>query len=374
MSGINIARLERELGFLSRTDRKAAIEQLQQLVREVSFDLAAGASHEVECCPRCGSIDFIKKGKSPGDGSQRYFCYGCSRTFGAKTANAIGMSKLPLSTWMAFIECFVDALPLRACAQKCAVCLSSAFYMRHRLLEVIRRFCAAFTVDAGASAELDETYFRESFKGNHCKSTVFVMPRPPHKRGRSLHKPGSSAEQICVLSGVNNKGAAFFELAGRGTISKARALSALRDKVRDGFIIATDRAGAYSPVLRELNVAAHKRYDAAPRKRTLLSQGTINRINAVHAHLKLFMARFRGVATKHLHAYLVWQRWRMDFATDAASAPATLAGQLAQGVYQSARAKFFNRPALYMDYWEKKNARFAHILSNTPFVTTSTVV
>ena len=65
MSGINIARLQRELGFLSRSDRKAAIERLQQLVREASFELAAGASYEMECCPRCGGLDFIKKGKSP---------------------------------------------------------------------------------------------------------------------------------------------------------------------------------------------------------------------------------------------------------------------------------------------------------------------
>ena len=101
----------------------------------------------------------------------------------AKTSNAIAMSKLPVSTWMAYIECFVDALPLRACAQKCAVSLTSAWCMRHRLLEVIRRFCSAFSVNAGASAELDETYFHESFKGNHSKSSTFTMPRPrPQKR------------------------------------------------------------------------------------------------------------------------------------------------------------------------------------------------
>ena len=152
MSGINIARLERELGVLSRSDRKAAIEQLQQLVREVSFDLAAGAPQEVECCPRCGGLDFIKKGKAS-DGSQRYRCHGCSRTFGSKTSNAIGMSKLPIDKWMAYIECFVDALPLRACAQKCAVSLTSAWCMRHRLLEVINKFCSAFSVKAGASAD-----------------------------------------------------------------------------------------------------------------------------------------------------------------------------------------------------------------------------
>ena len=352
MSGINIARLERELGFLSRSERKAAIEQLQQLVREVSFDLAAGTPQDVECCPRCGGLDFIKKGKSVRDGSQRYFCYGCNRTFGVKTSNAIGMSKLPVDKWMAYIECFVDALPLRACAQKCAVSLTSAWCMRHRLLEVIRKFCAAFSVDAGSSAEIDETYFAESFKGNHSKSKTFVMPRHPHKRGRSIRRPGLSSEQMCVLSGVNDKGTTFFELVGRGSIGKKRALSALRGKVKDGSIIATDRADAYPSVLRELKVAVHNRYDASPRNRRIYnSDGVINRINAVHSSLKLFMKRFRGVATKHLHAYLDWQRWRMDFAGNMASAHETVAEQLGRGTYQTMRADLFHRPQLYMEYW-----------------------
>ena len=351
MSGINIAHLERELGSLSRTDRKAAIEQLQQFVREAFFDLAAGSPQEVECCPRCGGLDFVKKGKSPTDGSQRYICHDCGRTFGVKTSNAIGMSKLPVSTWMAYIECFVDALPLRACAQKCAVSLTSAWCMRHRLLEVIRRFCSAFSVNAGASAELDETYFHESFKGNHSKSSTFTMPRPPHKRGRSARRPNS--EQICVLSGVNDSGTAFFELAGRGSISRQRAMSTLKDKVKDGSIISTDRAVAYPSVLHELNVAIHNRFDSVPRRRPIFIQGTINRINAVHANLKLFMKRFRGVATKHLHAYLDWQRWRMDFARDMATANTTVAAQLSKGTYQTMRSGFFNRPQLYMDYWRR---------------------
>ena len=350
MSGFNIAAVERKLGALSRSERKAAIEQLQQLVREVAFDLAADTPKDVECCPRCGGLDFIKKGKAS-DGSQRYLCHGCGRTFGVKTANAIAMSKLPVDKWMLYIECFVSMLPLRACVQMCGISLKTAFCMRHRLLEVIGRFCTAFSVNAGASAELDETYFHESFKGNHTNSSTFTMPRPPHKRGRSARRPNS--EQICVLSGVNDSGTAFFELAGRGSISKQRAMSTLKDKVKDGSIISTDRAVAYPSVLHELNVAVHNRFDSVPHRKPLIIQGTINRINAVHGNLKLFMKRFRGVATKHLHAYLDWQRWRMDFAGNMATANETVAAQLSKGTYQTKRAGFTQMPQLYMGYWQR---------------------
>lgn len=44
--------------------------------------------------------------------------------------------------------------------------------------------------------QLDKTYFRESFKGNHSKSAVFVMPRKAHKRTKALRRSGLSNEQI----------------------------------------------------------------------------------------------------------------------------------------------------------------------------------
>lgn len=35
----------------------------------------------------------------------------------------------------------------------------------------------------GGVIEVDEAFFRESFKGNHKKNTTFTMPRKVHKRG-----------------------------------------------------------------------------------------------------------------------------------------------------------------------------------------------
>ena len=42
--------------------------------------------------------------------------------------------------------------------------------------------------NVGGVIEVDEAFFRESFKGNHKKSNTFIMPREPHKRGK--HKEG----------------------------------------------------------------------------------------------------------------------------------------------------------------------------------------
>jgi hypothetical protein len=35
----------------------------------------------------------------------------------------------------------------------------------------------------GGVIEVDEAFFRESFKETHKKSITFIMPREPHRRG-----------------------------------------------------------------------------------------------------------------------------------------------------------------------------------------------
>jgi len=49
-------------------------------------------------------------------------------------------------------------------------------------LDAIRVYMGIGNV--GGVIEVDEAFFRESFKRNHKKSTTFIMPREPHKRGK----------------------------------------------------------------------------------------------------------------------------------------------------------------------------------------------
>lgn len=286
----------------------------------------------------------MKKGKSK-NGEQRYLCRGCGRTFGMGSERILGTSRLPRETWMAYAECFVLMLPLRECARRCRVCLKTAYTMRHRLIECLSAYSPSFKVERGCGCELDETYFPESFKGNHAKGS-FAMPRPSRHRGKQVHRRGLSREQICVMTGMNDSNETFLEVTGRGALSRERAMDALRGRIAAGSV-ATDRAAVYVNVLAELEVAAHAAYDPKDR-----SGGTINRINTVHSLLGAFMEPFKGVSTKHLDAYLAWFRWCRTFmATDSGAAGRTVARQLAHGVCRSRIRDMFNVYPPYMDYW-----------------------
>ena len=69
--------------------------------------------------------------------------------------------------------------------RRCRVCLKTASTMRRRLIECLSAYSPSFKVERGCGCELDETYFPESFKGNHVKGS-FAMPHRQRRDGRMV--------------------------------------------------------------------------------------------------------------------------------------------------------------------------------------------
>ena len=130
------------------------------------------------------------------------------------------------------------------------------------------------------------------------------MPRRVRKRGRDGVKRGISSDQVCVLTGINDKGDCFFDLACKGRLDGATALDLLTGRIQEGAIISTDRLGSYGYAFKRIGVAVHNRFNPKDR-----SEGTINIVNSLHSRLKSFLADFKGVSTRRLHNYLMWFKW-----------------------------------------------------------------
>jgi transposase-like protein len=199
----------------------------------------------------------------------------------------------------------IDRLTLRESAIRCNVCLKTSFFMRIRICECIKGYLDPFRVGSDCSAEIDEVYLRESFKGNHTKSTGFTMPREPRRR------PGGKVggeDLICILSGINDRGAIFLEVAKVGHFSGKDAKRMLHDKIAKGAIISTDKHHAYRKALEEIGVAIHNHYSASDR-----SQGVINAINSLHTRFRDFLRGFKGISSRWVKHYLTWFRWLESF-------------------------------------------------------------
>ena len=261
-----------------------------------------------KACPHCESHDICKYGTS--SGKQRYKCKSCLRTFTDFSKSVLSGSKLPLSYWLEYAKCMILGLSIRHAAEHIEVCVKTSFYMRHRILDAIRLYTGMGHLEG--VIEMDETYFAESFKGNHVKSG-FTMPRPSRKRGGEVKKRGISSEQVCVLTGLDRQGNIYAELVCKGRMKSSDLSRALEGHIEVGSILCTDSHQSYIQFVEDFELE-HKRIESG--KRRTDDFYNIQRLNSFHSRLKLWMSRFKGVSTKYLVNYLYWMKWLEYFKDD----------------------------------------------------------
>ncbi len=172
----------------------------------------------------------------------------------------------------------------------------------------------------GGVIEVDEALFRESFKGNHKKSSTFTMPRKSHKRGvkgsfsskTEKKKKGISKEQVCILCTMDRTGNLITELICKGRMKHIDLERLFIGMIEDEAILCTDSHKSYIQLAQNLGIELQQV------KRGKYKEGIyhIQHINAFHSKLKKWMDRFNGVATKYLANYMYWFKWLEIFNTD----------------------------------------------------------
>ncbi|WP_078236064.1 IS1595 family transposase [Haemophilus paracuniculus] len=189
-------------------------------------------------------------------------------------------------------------LPLRQCAKRCEISLSTAFIWRHKILDLIRNIMNKSILTDVVQA--DETYTGISFKGNH---KVLKSIREAFKRGTSASKRGLSKELACVSVAINycQQTAAQFTGLGRPRINVLRKV--LNGRIAGGSLLITDSANIYNRISNELNLGHIK---IPPKKRTL-GKYNIQKVNSFHSRFKsLIDYCFCGVATKYINNYIAY--------------------------------------------------------------------
>lgn len=271
-------------------------------------------------CPSCGCAECIRYGKTKA-GTPRYQCKQCGAVrCHVDTGSILATTKLDESVWMEFATCFVDRLTCDEIAERLGVCHKTAWFMRLRVLQGLFPNLPSFQVKAGTGTELDELYFRESFKGTRF-DRMPMKPREPHADTEG-GKCGISDEKICVMTAFNDAGDFFFDVSCRGALTNNIAMSVLENRICAGSIVNTDEHRSYPRVMRDLKVATHVATSAK-------DHSGLRRINEIHGDIRTFFSRFKGVSTRWLHLYLGWYKWIRTYGRK----PETVAKQISNGNY-----------------------------------------
>ena len=271
--------LRNELG------RRGNAEEVVQLVER--------GLQEKPLCPYCGNTQLQRWGFSCE--LQRYRCRQCRHTFNALTHTPLARLRHK-DRWLTYTQALIDGVSVRKAAICCDVAKNTSFKWRHRFLQSPAPQKAE---QIHGIAEADETFFLESFKGQRH------LPRKARKRGGKAAKRGTSAEQIPVLVVRDRDGAtADFRLAA---VSAQEIEAALKPLLAADTILCTDGAKAYAIVARHIGVV-HYPVNLAQGVRVVGGAFHIQNVNAYDSRLKLWLARFHGVATAYLENYLGWRR------------------------------------------------------------------
>ena len=294
MDAARFQRLLCEVAELTARQKKQLIKVLEGVAEgaeAVAIVESRGAPEAP--CPHCGHQHVQPWGSS--DGLQRWRCKSCRRTFNALTGTPLARLR-KRELWLEHGRALVDGVSLRKVAERCDVALSTAFRWRHRNLAAPKDVQAPSLTGI---VEADETYFLRSAKGSR------KLLRAPRKRGGVATSPGLSDEHVPVLIARDRSGAT---LAARLDDRSETALAAHLDPVlaRDALLV-SDGAKAYGALARRLGLV-HVGLNVSAGERVRDGIYHIQNVNGWTSSLKLWMRRFKGVASKNLPIYLGWRR------------------------------------------------------------------
>ena len=251
-------------------------------------------------CPRCNN-SHIKRNGHKGT-VQRYLCMDCHKTFTIATNTILASTKKDLSVWKKYVECMMNGYSIRKSAEICGMNKDTAFVWRHKILDALQNM--ADSVKLSGIIEGDETFFPISYKGNHKKSE-FVMPRESHHRGKQTHVRGLSHEKVCVPCAVNRNGLSIAKISNLGKVSSKNLHNVFDSRIARNSILCTDGMNSY------VHFAQKNHIELIQLKSGKSKKGSyhIQHINAYHSMLKTFIRKFKGVSTKYLNNYLIWNNF-----------------------------------------------------------------
>ena len=315
---MTLSELFQTLKTLSKADLNSVKQFLESLDYNYNgfedFLLSKKAENGISC-PHCNSFNIKKNGHK--GLMQRFMCKDCHKTFTSRNNTITFSSKKSFATWKKYIDCMMNGFTVRKSAAICGISKDTAFIWRHKILDALQNMASGVKLDG--IVEADETFFAISFKGNHKKSSTFVMPREPHKRGKQTHIRGLSHEKVCVPCAVNRNGLSIAKITNLGKVGTKDIHNAFDGRISVNSILCTDDTSAYNDLAKTNSLELIKLKTG----KSKLGIYHIQHINSYHSILKNWIARFHGVSTKYLNNYLIWHNF-VNYAKESYSEKTTI--------------------------------------------------
>ena len=157
-------------------------------------------------CPRCGSSKYISHGRDK-NGTKRYRCKECSKTFNAISNSLFFSSKVNIKAWFAFLESLLSGTSVRAACIVAKVSYVTGSEWLNKIFMSLKYYQDEIVLDK--EVFIDETYIHED------KSKIFYYEEIGKIKKVRKEPRGISKNKICILV-ATDKNKSFGEIVCHG--------------------------------------------------------------------------------------------------------------------------------------------------------------
>jgi transposase-like protein len=242
------------------------------------------SSEENFICPHCNSTKTVRNGKSS-QGKQRYLCRDCNKTSIITRNTLMFSSKKSVEQWGRFIESLLNGDPVITNAEKSGISDTTAFRWRIKAFNVIVGFMNNDVLEG--TVYLDETLVNKVSKNPN------IEHNPNKKRGMSNDK-------INIACAIDNNSNTIIKVSEYGRIKANTLIDIYKGNIKPNSVVVSDSLRSYHKLMKELDVIWKK----IPSKKKCIDEYNLDPVNHLHALIKDFLYKYKGVSEKYLQGYL----------------------------------------------------------------------
>ena len=294
-------------------------------------------------CPQCGDREQVNKTKISGD--PFFYCKKCKFKYSANWNSLSSGVKTTSQTWLRVLRCMLDYYTMDRTCAVCGISHDTYYTIRNKLFYAME--LALSKMKLFGVIQSDITFIHSNYRGMSLtddapEDSVFdeidFIPRPARSRGGAYSRQEKNINAVALFTAIDDRGHVMVRFIGFGNATAAGITAAVEDKIlltvpeTDPFPCANEKRisatalSANSPSLlvsdKEAAIIAFaNRYGITSEAHVYQKDGKqrrlgadnhdIQRINALHRRLKLFLGggRTNYVSTKYLPGFLTFFEW-----------------------------------------------------------------
>lgn len=238
----------------------------------------------VSRCPFCLSTEIRRDGVD--NGSQRYRCRKCGRTFNALTGTMLADTRKRQREWEGFVLSLTNDATLVASSEYTPINKNTAYRWRIMVFSELDELVSGiFLYDM---VVIDEIFFDVDKKDRLIKPNG-DLPR------------GISTDKLAVEVAIDIHGQAYGKVMDRGHPDSGQILSALRGHVAPGSLVIHDDLRGYREAMKGLGVR-----DVVAKTKEPGSLGLMQPVNSLCALVRRVAYLHVGEKAKNLQLYVDW--------------------------------------------------------------------